>query len=53
MCGRVPAAVACEVARRRGGAGAESVSYSHSGMVTGEDDRVVGYAGVLLGVGGA
>jgi AmmeMemoRadiSam system protein B len=49
MCGRTPAAVACEYARLRGGTRGEVVAYSHSGLVTGDDQRVVGYAGALLG----
>ena len=53
MCGRVPVACACEVARRLGGTGAEIVSYTHSGMVSGDSSRVVGYAGVILDAGGA
>jgi len=51
MCGRVPAACACEVARRRGATSAEIVSYTHSGMMSGDTSRVVGYAGVILGAG--
>lgn len=55
MCGRVPAACACEVVRLRrdkaaGGARGEVIAYSHSGQVTGDHERVVGYAAVLLGV---
>lgn len=49
MCGVAPVAVACEYARLRGAAGGELVSYGHSGIVTGDVERVVGYAGVLLG----
>jgi AmmeMemoRadiSam system protein B len=49
MCGVAPVAVACEYARLRGAAAGELVSYSHSGIVTGDVERVVGYAGVLLG----
>ncbi|NUQ22162.1 MAG: AmmeMemoRadiSam system protein B [Gemmatimonadaceae bacterium] len=49
MCGVAPTATACEYARLRGATGAELVSYSHSGVVTGDVERVVGYAGVLLG----
>lgn len=49
MCGRVPAAVACEYARLRGGTMGRVVAYSHSGLVNGDESRVVGYAGVLLG----
>ena len=48
MCGRVPAAVAIEAARRLGAAGADVVDYRHSGMVSGEEERVVGYAGVMF-----
>jgi AmmeMemoRadiSam system protein B len=49
MCGRVPAACACEYARLRGGQRGEVIAYSHSGLVNGDERRVVGYAGVLLG----
>ena len=49
MCGRVPAAVACAYARLRGGRRGRVVAWSHSGMVTGDQDRVVGYMGVRLG----
>ena len=49
MCGRVPAAAACEYARLRGKTRGELVDYRHSGAVNGDTDRVVGYAGVLLG----
>ena len=49
MCGVAPAAVACEYARLRGAARGDLVSYSHSGIVNGDVERVVGYAGVLLG----
>ncbi len=47
MCGRVPAAAVLHAARLLGAAGAEIVHYSHSGMVTGDDDSVVSYAGVI------
>lgn len=54
MCGRVPAACACEIARLRhqasGDAHGEVIAYSHSGLVNGDHERVVGYAAVLLGV---
>jgi MEMO1 family protein len=52
MCGRVPAAIACEYARLRGRSGAELVDYRHSGLVNGDVEHVVGYAGVLLGLTG-
>lgn len=49
MCGRVPVACALEVARLARHSHAEIVGYSHSGLVTGNDDRVVGYAAALIG----
>ncbi len=49
MCGRIPAAIACEYARLRGGRAGEVIAYSHSGLVNGDEKRVVGYAGVVLG----
>ena len=49
MCGRVPVACALEVARRGGFARAEVVGYSHSGLINGNHDRVVGYAAALIG----
>jgi AmmeMemoRadiSam system protein B len=48
-CGRVPDACALEVARLAGFARAEVVGYSHSGLVTGNHDRVVGYAAAPIG----
>ena len=48
MCGRGPAAVALEVARRWGATAAEVVDYRHSGVVTGDDTSVVSYAGVVI-----
>jgi hypothetical protein len=47
MCGRAPAACVIHAAKLLGAARAEVVHYSHSGMVTGDDDAVVGYAGVI------
>ena len=49
MCGRVPVACALEVARRAGLERAEVVGYSHSGLINGNHDRVVGYAAALIG----
>jgi MEMO1 family protein len=48
MCGRACAAVAVETARRLGALRARVIDYRHSGMVTGDDDRVVAYAGVIV-----
>ena len=48
MCGRVPAAIVLEAARRLGAASARVVDYRHSGLVSGSDSSVVSYAGVLI-----
>jgi len=56
MCGRAPTATVIAAIRALGGgaggaggaARAEVVHYSHSGMVTGDDDAVVGYGGVVI-----
>jgi hypothetical protein len=48
MCGRAPAAVALESARRLGASRADVVDYRHSGFVTGDHRDVVSYAGVVM-----
>ena len=48
MCGRVPAATVLHAARLLGATRADVVHRSHSGTVTGDDDRVVSYAGVIV-----
>jgi AmmeMemoRadiSam system protein B len=48
MCGRVPAAAVLHAARQLGATRAEVVDYSHSGMTTGDESSVVGYAGVVI-----
>lgn len=48
MCGRAAAAVVVEAARQLGARAAEVVDYRHSGLVNGDDSRVVSYAGVLI-----
>ena len=48
MCGRAPTATILAAARTFGDARAEVVHYSHSGLVTGDDDAVVGYGGVVI-----
>jgi MEMO1 family protein len=48
MCGRAPTATVVAAARMLGAAHADVVHYSHSGMVSGDDDAVVGYGGVLI-----
>jgi MEMO1 family protein len=48
MCGIVPAVVMLLAARALGARTAELVRYAHSGEVNGDDERVVGYAGVVV-----
>ncbi len=48
MCGVIPAVVMLLAARALGARTAELVRYAHSGEVSGDDDRVVGYAGVVV-----
>jgi hypothetical protein len=48
MCGRGPAAVVLAAAKAMGAGRAEVVDYRHSGWVSGDDARVVGYAGVVI-----
>jgi len=48
MCGRAPAAIVLEAARALGATRAEVVDYRHSGWVSGDNARVVGYAGVVI-----
>ena len=48
MCGRAPVAVILSAARALGGTRAEVVDYRHSGWVSGDNARVVGYAGVVI-----
>jgi MEMO1 family protein len=48
MCGRAPTATVLAAVRMFGDVHAEVVHYSHSGLVTGEDDAVVGYGGVVI-----
>ena len=50
MCGAAAAACACEVARLHGASRGELLAYSHSGVINGDHERVVAYAGALLGV---
>ncbi|MFB3111755.1 MAG: AmmeMemoRadiSam system protein B [Gemmatimonadales bacterium] len=48
MCGRAPCAVVLEAARLLGATHAELVDYRNSGLVTGDNERVVAYAGVVI-----
>lgn len=49
MCGRAPAAVVLEASRLLGAESATVTDYRHSGMITGDNNSVVSYAGVVLG----
>ncbi|HEY8377004.1 MAG TPA: AmmeMemoRadiSam system protein B [Nannocystis sp.] len=48
MCGVLPTTVALFAALALGATRAEFVGYTHSGRVTGDDRRVVGYAGAIV-----
>jgi AmmeMemoRadiSam system protein B len=48
MCGIIPAVVMLLAARALGARSAELIRYAHSGEVSGDDERVVGYAGVVV-----
>jgi len=48
MCGRAPTATVLVAARALGARAAAVVHYSHSGMVTGDEEAVVGYGGVVI-----
>lgn len=48
MCGVRPTCVALHAARALGATRAELVRYGHSGQVSGDEESVVGYAGVVI-----
>ena len=48
MCGFIPATAALAYARRAGARAPELVAYATSGDASGDLDRVVGYAGVIM-----
>lgn len=48
MCGRAPAAAVLAAARPLGATRATVVDYRHSGLVSGDNDAVVGYGGVIV-----
>jgi hypothetical protein len=51
MCGVIPATAMLAYCRARGAARPELVGYATSADASGDTSRVVGYAGVLVGVG--
>jgi MEMO1 family protein len=48
MCGFGPTVVMLTAARRLGATGTELIKYATSGDVSGDRDRVVGYAGIIV-----
>lgn len=48
MCGFAPAVAALVAAKEMGADRSEVIDYTHSGMVTGDDNQVVSYAGVRV-----
>jgi AmmeMemoRadiSam system protein B len=48
MCGYAPSVAALTACRLLGASRGELVRYSHSGEVSGDHDRVVGYAGIAI-----
>uniref|UniRef100_UPI0026EC5D45 AmmeMemoRadiSam system protein B n=1 Tax=Malonomonas rubra TaxID=57040 RepID=UPI0026EC5D45 len=48
MCGVLPAVVVMHAARELGATSCHLVRYAHSGQVNGDNNRVVGYAGLSI-----
>lgn len=48
MCGYMPAIALLSAAKALGAVNAEVIRYSNSGVVTGDDSSVVGYAGMII-----
>ncbi|MFQ5740342.1 MAG: AmmeMemoRadiSam system protein B [Acidobacteriota bacterium] len=48
MCGYGPAIAVMEAARLLGATGAQLIEHAHSGQVSGDCSRVVGYAGLVI-----
>lgn len=48
MCGYAPTIVAIEASKRLGATRGVLIGHTHSGAVTGDNERVVGYAGIAL-----
>jgi hypothetical protein len=47
MCGRGPAAAILHAVKLLGASAGTVLEHTHSGVVSGDDDAVVGYAGVI------
>jgi len=48
MCGYAPVAVMLSCAKALGATSGELVKYQTSGDITGDNDSVVGYAGIII-----
>jgi len=48
MCGVIPTTIVLDAAIQLGAQSVEFVEYTHSGMVTGDNQSVVGYAGLVI-----
>lgn len=48
MCGVLPVVAMLAAARQLGGRQGRLIDYGHSGAITGDDQQVVGYAGVVI-----
>ena len=48
MCGVLPATLALQVCKNLNASKGELISYATSGQVSGDMDRVVGYAGLMV-----
>ncbi|WP_022852037.1 AmmeMemoRadiSam system protein B [Limisalsivibrio acetivorans] len=48
MCGVIPAGIGIEYLKQLGGSNPQLVEHTHSGEVSGDNDKVVGYAGIIF-----
>ena len=48
MCGFVPAIIAIEISRMLGATEGVLIEHTHSGITSGDDSQVVGYAGIII-----
>lgn len=48
MCGVLPAVVTMQAAKNMGATSCRLIRYAHSGLVNGDNNRVVGYAGLSI-----
>jgi len=48
MCGFIPAIIAIEISRMLGATEGVLIEHTHSGITSGDDSQVVGYAGIII-----